>query len=305
MGEIQLPRRVLLLSSVGLAAGALVGCAASPEVDLDAAPTPTFGPDPGAASEVDATPPLEPDRKPLEPEAPVLPDVEAVIAAHEGRTPQHWGVDIPGVVRTGVDAGSADAGRVFLTLDACGGPGGSGFDERLIAGLQAAAVPATLFLNLRWIEANASLAAILAADPLFELGNHGSAHVPLSVIGQQAYGIPGTASVRDAAMEVWANHVALTELTGVRPRWFRPGTAHLDDVGLSIAEALGERVLGFSVNGDGGATFSAATVSAEVGAAGPGAIVIGHMNQPGSGTADGVLAAVDALRARGLDFGLL
>jgi peptidoglycan/xylan/chitin deacetylase (PgdA/CDA1 family) len=228
-----------------------------------------------------------------------------VIAAHEGRVPQHWGVDIPGVVRTGPEAGSADPGRVFLTLDACGGPHGSGYDERLVDGLRAAAVPATLFLNLRWIETHAGLAATLAADPLFELGNHGSAHVPLSVTGQQAYGIPGTASVRDAAMEVWRNHVALTELTGAQPRWFRPGTAHLDDVGRSIAEALGERVLGFSVNGDGGATFASATVAAEVGAAGHGAVVIAHMNQPGSGTADGVLAAVAAVRSRGLDFGLL
>ncbi len=308
MREIQLPRRTLLFGTAGLAAVALAGCAAPPDRELDVEALPTFGPDrdPDPTPEVDATPPIEPEPDPpAAPAAPVLPDVEAVIAAHEGRAPQLWGLDIPGVVRTGADAGSADAGRVFLTLDACGGPHGSAFDERLIAGLQASAVPATLFLNLRWIEANPGLAAMLAADPLFELGNHGSDHLPLSVTGRHAYGIPGTASVRDAAMEVWRNHLALTELTGSRPRWFRPGTAHLDDVGLSIALALGERVLGFSVNGDGGATFPAATVASEVGAAAPGSVVIAHMNQPASGTADGVLAAVAAVRSRGLDFGLL
>lgn len=297
MGEVLLARRAMLLGAAGFAGTALIGCAVEPVP----APAAEAVPDPIPSPSIEPAP----SETPAAESAPPLPDVEAVIAAHEGRMPHSWGVDIPGVVRTGHEAGSADPGRVFLTLDACGGPHGSGYDERLIAGLQAAQVPATLFLNLRWIEAHPALTSALAADPLFELGNHGSSHLPLSVTGHSAYGIPGTASVREAAMEVWRNHVALTELTGVQPRWFRPGTAHLDDVGLSIAEALGERVLGFSVNGDAGATFPAGIVAAEVGAAGPGAVVIAHMNQPGSGTADGILSALGAVQARGLSFGLL
>ena len=297
------PRRAFLMSAVWGVAALAVGCA--PEADA-------YRPRPEASRTPPASLSPEPSADPLAeepprtaPTPPVPPDLDAIIAAHEGQVPQHWGMDIPGVVRTGIEAGAAHPERVFLTLDACGGPHGSGIDERLIAGLREAAVPATLFLNLRWIDANSGLAASLAADPLFELANHGSVHLPLSVTGRSAYGIAGTATVREAAQEVWQNHVALTELTRHAPRWFRPGTAHLDDVGLRIAEAMGERVLGFSVNGDAGATFSAATVASEVGAAGPGAIIIAHMNQPGSGTADGVRAAVDAVRARGLDFGLL
>lgn len=287
----------MLLGAAGLVGTALIGCAAEPVP----APANEAVPDPIPSPRAEPMPSETPAPEP----APSVPDVEAVIAAHEGRVPQHWGVDIPGVVRTGHDAGSADPTRVFLTLDACGGPHGSGVDERLIAGLQQAQVPATLFLNLRWIEANAPLAAMLAADPLFELGNHGSAHLPLSVTGRSAYGIAGTSSVREAAMEIWHNHLALTELVGAPPRWFRPGTAHLDDVGLSIAHALGERVLGFSVNGDAGATCSASTVAAEVGGAAPGAVVIAHMNQPASGTADGILGGMAAVAQRGLSFGLL
>jgi hypothetical protein len=42
-----------------------------------------------------------------------------------------------------------------------------------------------------------------------------------------------------------------------------------------------------------------------VGSAVAGDVVIGHMNQPGSGTADGVLAAVGVLRGQGVEFGLL
>jgi peptidoglycan/xylan/chitin deacetylase (PgdA/CDA1 family) len=49
-------------------------------------------------------------------------------------------------------------------------------------------VPATLFINARWIKANPRNFRQLAADPLFEIGNHGIEHRALSVIGRSAYG---------------------------------------------------------------------------------------------------------------------
>lgn len=295
MNEHGIARRSALAGAAGLFGLALAGCAAE-----ETRP---------AAAEPRREPPAPADppkvEQPEAPDHPPQPDVEAIIAAHEGRVPSQWGTDIPGVIRTAAEAGAADPAAVLLTLDACGGSAGSGFDATLIEGLAAAAIPATLFLNHRWIEANPGLAAALAGDPLFSIQNHGTRHMPLSVNGSSAYGIPGTASVREAALEVWENHVALTELTGTAPRWFRPGTAHLDDVALSISAALGERIAGFAINGDGGATFPVRSVTAEVGAAAGGEIVIAHMNQPGSGTAAGILAAVQQLRDRGLSFGVL
>lgn len=163
-------------------------------------------------------------------------------------------------------------------------------------------VPATLFLNSRWIEANPALAGELAANPAFLIGNHGTKHKPLSVTGREAYGIAGTPDASAAAQEVWGNHVILTELCGAPPQWFRSGTAHYDDVAIRIVEALGERVAGFSVNGDGGATFTASQVETETAAAEAGDIVIAHFNQPGSGTADGMAAAIRALKRRGATF---
>ncbi|MFV0432526.1 MAG: polysaccharide deacetylase family protein [Leucobacter sp.] len=282
-------RRAVVFGGLGLA---LTACAAEPSKQrADPAPTRT---EPAPTAEPTPQPTTDP---------PV--DVEAVIAEHEGRLPTQWGTDISGVVRTGADAGLASSGDVYLTLDACGGPAGSGYDESLIAGLVDAGVPATLFLNRRWIEANSDTAAQLARLPQFSIQNHGTAHLPLSVTGEAAYGIPGTPGAREAAMEVWENHLALTELTGTAPRWFRPGTAHLDDVGLSIAEALGERIAGFAVNADGGATLPAESVAAELGAVGGGEIVIAHMNQPGSGTAAGILQMIAPLRDRGITFGRL
>ncbi len=226
-------------------------------------------------------------------------DPAAVANAHDGLVPAQWGLEVDGVHTQLVDAGSLFAPTVALTFDACGGPGGSGVDEDLLTVLVDSGVAATLFLNLRWIEANRAVAERLAANPLFELGNHGSRHLPLSVNGRSAYGIAGTRSAAEAADEVWANHEALTALTGSPPQWFRAGTAHYDEVATSIAVQLGEQPVGFTTNADMGATASAGQVTAELMSVPAGGIVIAHMNQPGSGTAAGVASAVGSLRTAG------
>ncbi len=154
----------------------------------------------------------------------------------------------------------SEAQPAVVTLDACGGRNGSGYDEALIEVLRRLAVPATLFLNLRWIDANPGIARELADDPLFELANHGTAHKPLSVSGAEAYGIPGTASVGEVFDEVMGGHARLIELTGAPPLWFRSGTAHVDDVAVEIVAELGQRVVNFDVNADAGATFTPAQV---------------------------------------------
>ena len=145
-------------------------------------------------------------------------------------------------------------------------------------------------------------AAELAADPLFELANHGTVHLPLSVRGAAAYGIAGTADPGAVFDEISGNRRTLTELTGVAPRFFRSGTAHYDDVAVRIAGDLGEAVVNFDVNGDAGATFGPREVTAALGSVSAGSIVIGHMNQPSGGTAAGVAAALPRLTAEGFRF---
>ena len=226
-------------------------------------------------------------------------DLAKITARYENKQPEQWGTDVDGVIS------SINSGSVVLTLDACGGPGGDGYDDVLIEGLIDRDVPATLFLNQRWIESHPDLTAELAANPLFEIANHGTEHVPLSVSGLSAYEIPGTASAPDVIDEVWGNHQTIEEITGQAPRYFRSGTAHYDEVSVAIVEELGERVAGFSVNGDGGATLSAAEVQAEVAAAQPGDIILAHMNQPAGDTAEGLLAGVDDLLEQGVTFSLL
>jgi peptidoglycan/xylan/chitin deacetylase (PgdA/CDA1 family) len=234
------------------------------------------------------------------PAAPALTRAQ-VVAQYGHLRPHTWGFGGPGVVRD-----LHTSRRVIaLTFDACGGPGGSGYDQALIGFLRRREVPATLFLNSRWIGANPAAFGQLAAEPLFEIANHGTRHLPLSVTGRSAYGIGGTRNAGEVYDEVAANQARLRRLLGVPPRLFRAGTAYCDDVAARIVTAMADRLVSFSVNGDGGATFTPGQVRSTVTAAPGGSIVICHMNHPESGTAQGIAASVPYLLARGYRFARL
>lgn len=221
-------------------------------------------------------------------------DPHGVAAGEAGRAPSQWGQALPGVVT----AFAASGRQLALTFDACD----RACDEALLDALKRHDVPAVLFVSSRWIDANPGSVERLAADPLFDIGNHGTRHAPLSVRGRSAYGIRGTGSAAEAVDEVWTNQTRLTSLIGRAPTWFRPGTAYYDDVGVQIVEQLGLTPVGFSVNADNGATAPAAAVGAAVSRAAPGSVVLGHMNHPGSGTAAGVAAALPGMLAGGWEF---
>ncbi|MGH3429226.1 MAG: polysaccharide deacetylase family protein [Mycobacteriales bacterium] len=245
----------------------------------------------GAASGARSTPPKSP--------SPSLPvSREQVVARFGGAKPTRWGMDFPGITTRLATSEKV----VALTFDACGGPHGNGYNGALIELLRQRRVPATLFLNGRWIAANIDVFHQLAADPLFQIGNHGTRHCPLSVSGQSAYGIAGTKDAGEVFDEIATNHARLTQLLGSPPRFFRAGTAHCDDVAVRIVAELGERVVNFDINGDAGATFNLTQVEQAVIKARPGSIVIGHMNQPASGTTQGMAAAIGRLAASGFRF---
>lgn len=296
------PRRRAVVQGL-LTTAALAGlgaCASGPAASRAAAPTAPASAAPAsptpAASPSPAAPADSPAPAPSASPTPATPSREEIVAEFADRRPAWFDM-----VGEGIVSGTA-AGGVCLTLDACGGPGGSGVDIDLVDMLISRRVPFTAFLNSRWVEANPDLTDRLAACPTVEIANHGTSHLPLSVTGASAYGIPGTADAGGVWDEIMGNQIALTERTGRAPRFFRPGTAHWDDVALAIAARLGLRAAGFSINGDGGATFPADTVEAEVRRAGPGDVVISHMNQPDAGTGAGYRAAVPAMLEEGVVF---
>ena len=223
---------------------------------------------------------------------------QQLTARFSGARPLQWGEKVSGV-RTRLDTGEK---VVALTLDACGGAKGNGVDARLMAFLSQERIPATLFVNARWIDANPALFRRLAADPLFEIANHGMWHKPASVSGRSVYGIKGTKDAGELVEEIELNARKIEAITGKRPKLYRSGTAYYDEVAVEIANALGHEVAGFSVLGDAGATYSAAQVKGALLKAGPGDIVICHMNHPESGTGAGIMAAVPELLHKGFRF---
>lgn len=263
----------------------LTAAAAILATDGVAAPFPPFAAETPAIS-----------RKPVREEYGVLR--ERLSARFGGRTPKEWDETVTGV-KTRLAGGGRD---IALTFDACGSPRGKGFDAALIGFLEREGIPATLFVSGLWIEANPALFRALAANPLFEIANHGYRHRPASVTGLKAYGIPGTRDVGEVVDEIELNARRIEEITGKRPAFYRSGTAHYDEVAVEIAAALGQRVAGYSLLGDAGATFSAHQVRDALLKARPGDIALLHMNHPDSGTAAGVMAAIPELRKRGFRF---
>lgn len=231
-----LSRRALLAAVAG---STLAGCgpsagggAAAPAASVASASVSEAAEASEASAISAATPSEPPTPAPTTPTTPTAapgrpePTRAELVARYGGAEPKQWGMEVTGVI-TELPAGEI---AMALTFDACGGPGGNGYDADLIDFLRKRSVPATLFLNARWIDANPDVFEQLAADPLFEIGNHGTVHRPLSVTGRSAYGIAGTGGVGEVYDEVAGNAHKLAGLLGRPVRFFRSGTAHYDDV---------------------------------------------------------------------------
>ncbi|WP_238378825.1 polysaccharide deacetylase family protein [Halalkalibacillus sediminis] len=212
-----------------------------------------------------------------------------------------WGENVTGVK----NKLATDEQVVALTFDACGGPHGSKYDEELIEYLIDEEIPATLFVNKRWILSNEELFQELSDNPLFQIENHGTDHLPLSVEGKEAWGIEGTESPEDVYHEVVENHRLITDLTGQEPSNFRSGTAFYDEVAVEIVNDIGLEVVNFDILGDAGGTYSSDEVERSLLGATAGSIALLHMNQPESGTADGVKNAIPHMKEKGFEFVLL
>ena len=223
---------------------------------------------------------------------------QQITTRYAGVTPTMWGEKVPGV-RTGLDT---DEKVIALTLDACGSNSGKGVDARLLEFLIREQIPATLFINGRWIDANPDLFRQLAANPLFEIANHGIRHKPASISGRSIYGIDGTKSVGEVVEEIELNARKVESISGVRTKLYRSGTAYYDEGAVQISGALGHEVAGYSLLGDAGATWSAAQVKAALLKAVPGDIALLHMNHPEAGTGEGIMAAIPELKKRGFKF---
>jgi peptidoglycan/xylan/chitin deacetylase (PgdA/CDA1 family) len=223
---------------------------------------------------------------------------ERIISRFNSKVPREWGERVRGV-KTKLDT---DQNVIALTFDACGGPRGSGYDAKLIEYLKSERIPATLFFSGKWIDANPEIFRQLAKEPFFEIGNHGLNHKPSSMNGRSAYGIAGTKSVGEIFDEIEQNATKIEILTGRKPKYYRPGTAHSDEVCVEIANALGYEVVNFSVRGDAGATYTKIHVKEALLNARPSSIVLMHLNHPEGEAGKGLIEVIPELKNRGFGF---
>jgi len=192
-----------------------------------------------------------------------------------------------------------------LTFDACGGRN-DGYNKDLIDYLRAEKIPATLFVTGVWIDKYPEIFAELAADPLFEIENHGLLHRLCSTEGRSMYGVRGTRNLDGVIDEMELGARKIGSLTGRRPVFFRSATAYTDELSRRVAGRLGMEVVSYDILSGDANRASARTMSRNVLAgARHGAVVIMHFNHPEWPVAGALRQAVPELRKRGFNFAKL
>ncbi|MCT9931044.1 polysaccharide deacetylase family protein [Planotetraspora sp. A-T 1434] len=203
--------------------------------------------------------------------------------------------------------GRRGSGMVALTFDADmttfmerqldSGEVGSYANPRLLAELRRLKVPATIFLTGLWIKRYPRVAAGLAHDPLFELGDHSYDH--------RAFATPcyGLGETDDMAASVSRTERLLDRLAPGHPKFFRFPGGCFDKAALKAVKRQGVTPVQWDViGGDAFATSKEAIVRQTLANARDGSIVVLHLGggKPSGLTDDAVPAIVKGLRKRGL-----
>jgi peptidoglycan/xylan/chitin deacetylase (PgdA/CDA1 family) len=188
---------------------------------------------------------------------------------------------------------------VALTLDACGGA----TDMRILNTLVDNNIAATVFVTGKWLKRNGAALAVMTSRPdLFEIEDHGKNHVPAVDVPMSIYGIAAAGSPQAVADEVLGGKAAMEAHGLPAPRWYRGATAKYNKSAIDQIKGFGLKIAGYSLNGDAGATLSAAGSEKRISHARDGDVIIAHINQPNHPAGQGVVAGILALKAKGFRF---
>jgi peptidoglycan/xylan/chitin deacetylase (PgdA/CDA1 family) len=197
---------------------------------------------------------------------------------------------------------ASGAPTVALTLDACMGK----VDHRILDALVENRIPATIFVTGRWLKRNPDAFAMMKMHPdLFEIEDHGANHVPAIDRALSVYGIKAAGSPQAVADEVAGGADAIVKAGGLKPRWFRGATAKYSPSAIKAIEAMGYKIAGYSVNGDGGSLLGSTITEKRIAGARDGDVILAHINQPSHAAGEGVVRGILDLKRRGYRFVLL
>lgn len=211
----------------------------------------------------------------------------------------------PEVIKNGPRDGS---NKVALTFDADLAPDSlrrvqagtipAQINVEVLDYLEQTNTPATVFVTGMWAQQYPGGMQRLAANPLYEVGNHSWDHMAWTA---GCYGLPVLPG--NASAEVSDTAEAIKAYTGTYPKFFRfPGLCH-DDADVALVAANGERVVDTDISGsDAFAKNGAAVASSILNQVQPGSIIVLHLNgAPNAGTtAEIVRNLVPALKEQGL-----
>lgn len=208
------------------------------------------------------------------------------------------------VVPTGVK-------RIALTFDACmtsgmvkrveTGKDQPLFNAEVIAFLHQEKIPATIFITGLWAEKYPDAVKAMAADPLFEIGNHSYGH---RAFVAECFSLPVLAE-NEKETDLRKSQETLTRLTGKSPRLFRfPGGCYQPD-DLKLIEKYGLKMVGWTfASGDAFNSNTEAIVQNVLEKAKTGAIVVFHLSggRYAPKSAEVIKTIVPELRKRGFEF---
>jgi len=200
---------------------------------------------------------------------------------------------LPPVAPQVITHGSRQSKTIALTFDACQTRKMSGYDAQIISILREMHTPATLVLGGRWMETHPAATRSLAADPLFELGNHSYLHPHMT-----------TLTPLRMRQELLETQDAMYRLTGKQGTVFRPPYGEYNALLVKQAAQLGLKTLTWEVvTGDPDPHINASSIVRTVlTRAKPGSVVIMHMNGRGWHTAEALPAVIRGLQKRGYRF---
>jgi peptidoglycan/xylan/chitin deacetylase (PgdA/CDA1 family) len=146
----------------------------------------------------------------------------------------------------------------------------------------------------------------MKANPdLFEIEDHGANHIPAVDRAISIYGIAAAGSPQAVASEVAGGADAIVAAGAAKPQWFRGATAKYTRTSIRQIEAMGYKIAGFSINGDGGSLLGAKVTEKHYASARDGDVIISHINQPTHSAGEGVVRGILGLKSRGFRFVLL
>jgi len=176
-------------------------------------------------------------------------------------------------------------------------------DERILRTLIDNKIHATIFVTARWLKRNPqAIAEIKANKGLFEIENHGAKHLLAADVPMDVFGVHAAGSPEAIKTEIETGAAAVKAAFGIASKWYRGAAAQYTSSAIKQINSMNYKVAGFSLSGDGGASYSTAHAARVMAGAKSGEIIIAHINQPTKFAGAGVVEGILKLKAEGFEF---